>query len=90
MGDRTELRRECQASKGLCFGSSSSMLERENVTRLLETFPEGRREVSRVGITMHIGIVHSDIQEVCRSSRMVTALVLKFITWGACSGAQLY
>jgi len=51
------------------------MLERENVTRLLETFSEGRREVSRVGqgpcargiITMHIGIVHSDIQEVCGS-----------------------
>jgi len=55
--------------------TSSSMLERENVTRLLETFSEGRREVSRVGqgpcargiITMHIGIVHSDIQEVCGS-----------------------
>jgi len=35
--------------------------------------------------THFIGIVHSDIQGVCRSSRIVTALVLKItgVQWGA-------
>ena len=37
----------------------------------------GQAPCTRDKITFH-GIVHRDIQEVCRSSRMLIALVLKF------------
>jgi len=45
----------------------------------------GQAVCARGKITFHMGIVHSDLQEVCGSSRIVTALVLKFA--GACWGA---